>query len=159
MQRLLESLILTWGALWAFSADASVNRISSVYKDLSKVEKIYLHAGLISLVEFPDPILEVRLGNTKSFKVELSQISPRELTVYLLNSSAAPSNLIVRSNQKIYVFDIIPSNGTHQDYVRIAGSFSLPSFVSGSTVRKETNEVKKTIMAKKPSSVIKIGVN
>lgn len=144
--------VLTLGFLASVQGRASVNRISSVYKDLSKVEKIYLHAGLISVVEFPDPVLEVRIGNTKAFRVEISQISPRELSVYLLRSEAQPSNLIVRSNQKIYVFDVIPSTATHQDYIKVSGSYSAAKIT-----QTQKPEVKAQPIQYKSKNVIKIG--
>lgn len=105
---------------------AAPERISSIYKDLGRVEKIYLYPGLISVIEFPQDLLEVRVGNPKSVKVEISQVSPRELTLFLLGSAVNPTNLIVRSNQKLYVFDIIPSKVSHQDYVQIKNFYGAP---------------------------------
>jgi hypothetical protein len=90
-------------------AYGAVNRISSVYKNLGQSQKIYLHAGLISVIEFPQNIIEVRLGNHKSLKAQLSQVSPRELTLYLSQQAVEPTNLIVKSEKRFYVFDIIPS--------------------------------------------------
>lgn len=78
-------------------AYGGVSRISSIYKDLGKSHKIYLHAGLITVVEFPQNILEVRLGNPKSIKAQISQVSPRELTLFLSQQSVEPTNLIVKA--------------------------------------------------------------
>lgn len=109
---------------------ADVKRISSVYKDLGQSQKIYLHAGLISVVEFPQSILEVRLGNPKSIKAQLSQVSPRELTLYLSQQAVEPTNLIVKSEKRFYIFDIIPSKASHQDYVKISGAYGAPETAS-----------------------------
>lgn len=130
-----------------------IRRISSIYKDLGKVEKVYLHAGLITLIEFPDPIIEVRLGNNKAIRVEVSQVSPKEITIYLLSQNVSPTNLIVRSNQRVYIFDIVPSSATHQDYVRVLGGFSSPSFVG--TIKAEP--VRRPEPKKKALNVVKIG--
>jgi len=111
-------------------ANATVKRISSIYKDLGQSQKIYLHAGLISVVEFPRNILEVRLGNPSSLKAQISQVSPKELTLYLGRQNVEPTNLIVKSQKRIYVFDIIPSRLSHQDYIKISGAFSGPEFQS-----------------------------
>lgn len=105
---------------------ADVKRISSVYKDLGQVQKIYLHAGLISVVEFPQSIIEVRLGNPKSIKAHISSVSTKELTLYLNQQSVEPTNLIVKSDKRVYVFDVIPSRGSHQDYIKISGSYGTP---------------------------------
>lgn len=105
---------------------AEVKRISSIYKDLSQSQKIYLHAGLISVLEFPQNILEVRLGNPKSVKAQLSQVSPRELTLFLSQQAVEPTNLIIKSEKRFYIFDIIPSKTSHQDYVKISGGYGAP---------------------------------
>lgn len=139
------------------ASSQGVKRLSSIYKDLGKVEKIYLHAGLITVVEFPAPLLEVRLGNTKSIRVEISQVSPKELTLFLMKDGVSPTNLIVRSNQKIYVFDVIPSKVSHQDYIKISGGFGAPELV----VRRieDTKASSETKSAKKQQLIksIKIG--
>lgn len=119
--------------MWFFnilltSAFAQTPRISSTNHNLSSVDKIYVSAGLVSVLEFPQNIIEVRVGDIGSVKAIISQTSPKELTVYLSNSQAKASNLIVRAEKKVYVFDIVPSATNHQDYVKIKGSFGSPSY-------------------------------
>lgn len=123
--------------MWFFSillnlAFAQTPRISSTNHNLSAVDKIYVSAGLVSVLEFPQNIIEVRVGDVSSVKAIISQTSPKELTVYLSNSAAKASNLIVRAEKKVYVFDIVPSTTSHQDYIKIKGSFGSPNF-SGTT--------------------------
>ncbi len=103
-------------------AQAQTNRIESNFHDIGNSSKIFLRPGLISVLEFPNPISEVRIGNPNVVKALISQISPKELTIYFKNTNALPTNLIVRSDRKIFVFDIVPSKSTHQDYVKIRGS-------------------------------------
>lgn len=122
--------------MWFFSllltsVLAQTPRISSSNHNLSAVDKIYVSAGLVSVLEFPQNIIEVRVGDISSVKAIISQTSPKELTIYLSNSQAKASNLIVRSEKKVYVFDIVPSNNNHQDYVKIKGSLGSPNY-SGS---------------------------
>lgn len=104
----------------------SLNRISSNHQDLSKVEKIFVSPGLVSMVEFPQNIIEVRVGSPETLKAVISQVSPKELTLYLSSSAASPSNLIVRSEKRIFVFDIVPSKSNHQDYIKIRGAYGAP---------------------------------
>ena len=111
--------------LVAFSA---APRISTTISDTSKVAKVFLSAGLVSVFEFPAGITEVRVGDPKSVKVLISQVSPKELTVLLASSAARASNLIVRADKKIYVFDLIPSKSTHQDYVKIRSGYGAPAY-------------------------------
>ncbi len=95
---------MAWVYLSNTIAYGGVKRISSVYKDLGQSQKIYLHAGLISVLDFPQSIIEVRLGNPKSIKAQLSQVSPRELTLYLSQQAVEPTNLIVKSEKRFYVY-------------------------------------------------------
>ncbi|MBC7429998.1 MAG: hypothetical protein H7336_15395 [Bacteriovorax sp.] len=100
---------------------ASTARIESKYVNIGESSKIYLRPGLITVLELPHPILEVRIGNPNDLKVVISGVSPRELTLYFKNSHANITNLIVKSDRKNYVFDVIPSSRTHQDYIKISG--------------------------------------
>lgn len=107
---------------------AQTERVSSVNHNLSSIDKIYVAAGLASVIEFPKNIIEVRIGDSQSVKALISQVSPKELTVYLSSTASKASNLIVRADKKIYVFDIVPSTTNHQDYVKIKGSFGAPIY-------------------------------
>jgi len=107
---------------------ADVPRLSSHNADLSSVDKIFLSPGLVTLLEFPQNIIEVRVGNPKSIKALISTVSPKELTLFLSSSMSIPSNLIVRSEKRIFVFDIVPSKTTHQDYYKISGAYGSPSY-------------------------------
>ncbi|MFV3409661.1 hypothetical protein ACNH6C_13700 [Bdellovibrio bacteriovorus] len=122
----MRILLLILGVLLSIHASAAPKRISSIIKDLGKVEKVYLYPGLISVIEFPHPLLEVRIGNPKALKVEISQVSSRELTLHLSGLAAKATNLIVRSNQKLYVFDIVPSRVSHQDFVQVKSFYGGP---------------------------------
>lgn len=98
---------------------ANVQRIESRIQHLNSTSAIYIKFGLISVVEFPQSIIEARIGNPNVLKAVISQASPRELTLYYKVSSLSPTNLIVKSDKKIYVLDIIPSKTNHQDFVKI----------------------------------------
>lgn len=105
--------------LYAFQGP---KRIESTFQNIGESSKIQLRPGLISVIEFPYPISEVRVGNPNSVKALISQISPKELTLYFKSTNAVPTNLIVRSDRKVFVFDLIPSKTTHQDFIKIRGS-------------------------------------
>lgn len=122
--RIVKSLIF----LTSVQALASVpSRINSNIIDLAAPETIYLSPGLVSLVEFPQNIIEVRVGNPKSVKAVISQVSPKELTIYLASGASEPSNLIVRAEKRVFVFDVVPSKSNHQDYVKIRGAYGAPN--------------------------------
>ncbi len=104
-----------------------IKRISSINKNLGEVRKIYLHAGLVSTLEFKQSVIGVKVGNIDSIKAEISPSNPKEVTLRLKHQSAEPTNMIVRVDRHVYVFDLIPSKASHQDYVKIEGSFGAPT--------------------------------
>lgn len=101
-----------------------LERISRPVVNLTESRAIYLSPGLISVVEFPDPIIEVRVGDPASLKPTISQVSPKELTLMFKDSNSVATNLIVRSGKRVFVLDIIPSKNRHQDYVKVRGVYS-----------------------------------
>lgn len=125
------------------TAFAQTDRISTVSHDLANVDKIYVAAGLVSVLEFPQNIIEVRVGDLSSVKAVISQVSPKELTIYLSSSESKATNIIVRAEKKVYVFDIVPSNSSHQDYVKIRGTFGSPSF-KGSVTNQQSVKIEPT---------------
>ncbi|WP_413578597.1 hypothetical protein ACLVWU_08675 [Bdellovibrio sp. HCB290] len=122
----------------------NVKRIVSINKDLSEVKKIYLHAGLVSTVEFQDAITSVKIGNGSSFKVEISPSNPKEVTLRLVSQRSEPTNLLVRVEKKVFIFDLIPSRNTHQDYVKVSGSYGRPEHEL-SRVTKQNRETGKLV--------------
>lgn len=124
---------------------ANPNRLSSIHKDLGQAEKVYLSQGLATVIEFPKPIIEVRVGNTAVLKPSISQVSPKELTLFLSSENAGPTNLIVRADKRVYVFDIIPSKTTHQDYVKVTGGYGSPG------LNTQSELISKTVLEVLPS--------
>lgn len=134
--------------MWLFSflfqfAWAAPNRISSTIQDLSQVETIRLSPGLVSVIELPKPVTEVRVGNPGAVKVSISTVSPKEITLYLQGTIVGATNLIVRAEKRVYVFDIVPSRMVHQDFLKVAGTFGAP-FISRATVREHVELKPKT---------------
>lgn len=129
-------------------AFAQTDRISTVSHDLAHVDKIYVAAGLVSVLEFPQNIIEVRVGDLSSVKAIISQVSPKELTIYLSSSASKATNIVVRAEKKIYVFDIVPNNSNHQDYVKIRSTFGSPSF-KGNFTNQQSVKIEPT--AKHPT--------
>ncbi len=106
---------------------AKVQRISSISKNLGQVEKIYLNDGLISVIELPEAVAEIRIGNQKDFKIIPSEKFPNELTLFLAKGTRDVfTNLIVRTGRGVYVFDLISSRSNHQDYLKVTGAYGRP---------------------------------
>ena len=81
-------------------------RITTKYVDLSVVQKIHLVPGMATLLEIPGPVTGVRVGDPDSLQYFKPERPDNEVTLVLKGNNPKPTNLIVRSNQKKYVFDI-----------------------------------------------------
>lgn len=99
-------------------------RITRIDKNLHEVDRIYLAPGLVSVIEMPGPILEVRVGDPRSVRVMLSTVSPKEMTLSLGHSGASATNLIVRTDKRAFVFDLLPSRSSHQDFIKVRSGFT-----------------------------------
>ena len=149
----MRSLLLmtVYFSILPVCAFGEIKRIVSINKDLSQVKKIYLHAGLVSTIEFNGLISGVKIGNTDSIKAEISPSNPKEVTLRLRYQNAEPTNMIVRVEKKIFIFDLVPSRKSHQDYVKVSSSFGRPE-AEVSRVSKQ-NKVSGKLL-----ETIKIGV-
>jgi hypothetical protein len=125
MKLKFNSAVLT-ALCFTMSAFAAPARISARLADLGEVHKIYLAQGLASVVQLPYPVTEARVGSPDDIQVQVSKTLPSELTLILKRTGAQPTNLIVRCGTRTLVFDLIPSKKTHQDLVRISGSYGAP---------------------------------
>lgn len=108
-------------------AELTPTRISSSLVNLGEVHKIFLAQGLVSVIQLPYPVTEVKVGNPNDVQVQISKTLPSELTLILKRGNAKATNLIARCGARTFVFDLIPSQKTHQDLVKISGSYGAPS--------------------------------
>ena len=126
---------------------AQISRIESKRIPTQLPTKIYLKYGLVSVVDFPKDIVEVRIGNPNIVKAIISNVSGKEITLYYKVASSAATNLIVKSGKDTYVLDILPSKTNHQDFVQIRGA------TSSSQNLNEVESVKLT--ADRPKKLLK----
>ncbi len=98
-------------------------RLSSKVLDLGSVQPIFMVAGMATLIELPGPVTGIRTGNPDSIQYFRPDKPENEVTVILQNQNAKPTNLILRSGKKKYVFDIVPSKTRHQDTLEIVGDY------------------------------------
>ncbi len=89
----------------------------------------------------PQNIIEVRIGNPNDLKGVISQVSPKEITLFFKTSNVSATNLILRSDRKVYVFDIIPSQNKHQDYVKISSGTGIVQNTSGANTVLESSVI------------------
>lgn len=101
--------------------DSLPKRISTHIAHLGKVLPIYMVPGMATLIEIPEAVTGIRLGNPKSVQYVRPDQPENEVTLILRSPNSKPTNLIIRAGKKKYVFDIIPNRKVHQDTLEIIG--------------------------------------
>lgn len=124
-------------------AFSKTDRISEIEFNLSKPHLIYMTAGRSSVMDFPCDVHHAVLGLHNDIKVEIGPDSPRTLNLWLSHDFSQPTNLVIRCDKKVFVFDIKPSRTTHQDYINITdfyessvNSFKTMKLIATSKSRK-----------------------
>lgn len=125
---MMRAYLISFFVLFSLKAGASPKRISGKFMDLGKVHTIYMVPGMATLIEIPSSVSGIRLGNPEAVDYFRPDKPENEVTLVLKNSLAKPTNLIIRSNKKKYVFDIVPSKAVHQDTIEVFGSYGGPEF-------------------------------
>ncbi len=137
-------LWLTPTVLKAKEAEAPPKRISTKYVDLANAQKIYMAPAMATLIEIPGPVTGYRIGDPESVQVFKPERPNNELTLVLKGQNPKPTNLIIRSNQKKYVIDIVPSKTIHQDLVQVLGDFGSPETTIDGAELIDSSERKKS---------------
>ncbi len=145
------------------------SRITAIHFDKGKVERIYMAPGLATAVTFPCDLDEATTGRDEDLKAKVSPTSKRQLTLNLSNAASLPTNLIVRcgDRQELFVFDVIPSRKSHQDVVRITGTYGGAErrddhaggklqLIDDDQKAKELHEAKKQKRRINPATVVEV---
>lgn len=106
----------------------SVKRIKSISFNKAKVERIYIAAGMTSLVTFNCDINEMISGNDEQVSLKPLITNKKQMIITLAKNAAQPTNIFIKCGQRIdpYIFDIVPSKTNHQDYLKINMSYGEP---------------------------------
>ncbi len=102
---------------------AAANRVSSLNMNLSKPQAVNIGPGLVTVIEFPEEVLEARVGAPSVFKVVVSPGNARELVINVGESAPYKTNLIVRTVKRTFLFDLNPSLDRHQDFIQIKSGY------------------------------------
>ncbi|MBU6374590.1 MAG: hypothetical protein KGQ59_01220 [Bdellovibrionales bacterium] len=139
------SLLLIGLSLSCFAGEVHLpRRISGQILDLGKVHTIYMVPGMATLVEIPTAVTGIRLGNPDAVQYYRPEKPENEVTLVLKDNFAKPTNLIIRSNAKKYVFDIVPSKEVHQDTIEVLGSYGGAAIESQGAELIESSDQKLT---------------
>jgi hypothetical protein len=115
-------------------------RISGQILDLGKVHTIYMVPGMATLIEIPTTVTGIRIGNPDAVTYFRPDKPENEVTLVLKDAGAKPTNLIIRSNSRKYVFDVVPSKEIHQDTIEVIGAYGGASIEDSSAELIESSD-------------------
>ena len=92
----------------------------SLFVEEDKATRVFLYPGRVSLLSLPCSITKALLGSANDIKVK-EDINPNELILLLKKWNSQSSNLILKCNDLLFLFNLIPSKSKHYDYVKVLG--------------------------------------
>ena len=107
---------------------AEAQSSSFIFIEENKPARIFLYPARVSLLTLPCPITKALLGSPLDIKAEIDSLNPKELNILLKKWNSQASNLILKCNDKVFLFNLIPSKSKHYDYVRVLGQVSSRPF-------------------------------
>ena len=123
-------------------AEDAPSRIQSQIVDLGQVHAIHMAVGMVTLIQIPNAVTGIRIGNPDAVQYTRPDKPENEVTLVLKDANAKPTNLIIRSGKRIYVFDIIPSASVHQDLIEIMGYYGGAGMESQGARLIDSSDVK-----------------
>ncbi len=142
MNRLLISVLLVVISTPCLAAPSKPKRISGHILDLGEVHSIYMVGGMATLIILPTSVTGIRIGNPDAIQYFRPDKPENEVTLVLKDASAKPTNLILESGRRRFVFDLIPSSQIHQDIVDVVGAFGAASLESSNMELIESSETR-----------------
>lgn len=140
--KLLISLVTLFSSISYAAEIKPPRRLSGQILDLGKVHSIYMVPGMATLIEIPTTVTGIRLGNPDAVQYFRPDKPENEVTLILKDASAKPTNLIIRSNSRKFVFDIIPSKEVHQDTIEVVGSYGGAALDDGTAELLDSSDKK-----------------
>lgn len=130
----------------------ALERIDEVAVDLKKTFPIYIHPGRTTTLDLPCSISYAIPGPNGDVKVEIGPDKDSSLLIWLTSRASAPTNLTVRCEDRVIVFDIIPSRSNHQDYLKIKsisnGRIDKKPIYSSATFKESSEKPRKLKLIK-----------
>ena len=124
LQITLVSLLLfgAYGVLASASLTNFVPRLSVQTYHQGTIMPIYLTPGRSAVIDFPCAVTKASGGTGGDLHTTLATSLGNEVDLSLDSAASRPTSLIVRCKERVFVFDIIPSKNTHQEYIKIKES-------------------------------------
>lgn len=123
-------------------------RISSIEIDRGVPLKIHMNPGKTTTLDLPCAVSYALPGAFNDLKIEIGPDKDSSLVLWLTSTASSPTNLVIRCDEKVVVFDVLPNRQVHQDYIHIKKIFDKSSqqkreLISDSKSVKENSEHRK----------------
>lgn len=129
----------------------AVDRIAEVVIDRSKPFPIYMNPGRTTTIDLPCSASYALAGTYNDLKAEIGPDKDSSIVLWLTSHASTSTNLVVRCDDRVIVFDVIPSRINHQDYLKVlkisSGSRNAKLIATSSEKAFESN--RKKILIKK----------
>jgi hypothetical protein len=99
--------------------EQNIPRVSVQTYNQGTIMPIYLTPGRASVIDFPCLVTKASMGSGGDIHAVLATSVGNEVDLKLDSSVSQATNLIVRCKEAVFIFDIIPSINTHQEYIKI----------------------------------------
>ena len=103
----------------SFFSDGKAESVKFLIAEENSPATLYLFPGRISLLNLPCPVTKALVGSPKDIKAEIDKLNPRDAHILLKKWRSKPSNLILKCNSKVFLFNLIPAKKSHYDYVKV----------------------------------------
>lgn len=121
----------------------NIPRVSVQTYTQGTVMPIYLTPGKSSVIDFPCQVTKASQGTGEDIHAVLATSINNEVDLFLNSSASQTTSLIVRCKEVVFVFDIVPTHKTHQEYIKIKKSIGAIKFrMKSSTENLEPKKVK-----------------
>lgn len=114
-------------------------RVSVQTYQQGSIMPIFLTPGRSSVIDFPCPVTKASGGTGGDLHTILATSLGNEVDLSLDSSVSQPTSLIVRCKEQVFVFDIIPSKNTHQEYVKIKESLGMIKFHQNTSTKVKSS--------------------
>ena len=107
-----------------FTKVVKAESVQFVFAEENKPKTIFLFPGRASLLSLPCPVTKALIGSPNDIKAEVDKLNPTDAHILLKKWRSEPSNLILKCQDKVFLFSLIPAKNAHYDYVKVLGHVS-----------------------------------
>lgn len=132
ISKLLRKVLLAFASTCLVASSFIAKALALTLRDIPRVSiqtytqgvimPIYLTPGRASLIDFPCQVTKASQGTGGDLHATIASTIGNEVDIALDSSASQSTSLIIRCKDSVFIFDIIPSKNTHQEYIKIKKS-------------------------------------